>query len=45
MRELIGEGRLGFKSNEGFQKWSETDQAVLRKRLTDHLVAANRARE
>ncbi|MCA8888366.1 MAG: hypothetical protein KDA46_06040, partial [Parvularculaceae bacterium] len=45
LEELIGEGRLGFKSNEGFQKWSETDQAALRKRLTDHLVAANRARE
>ena len=45
LEALIGEGRLGFKSNEGFQKWSETDQAALRKRLTDHLVAANRARE
>lgn len=38
--ELIGDGKLGFKSGEGFQKWSEEDQASLRERLVDHLVAA-----
>lgn len=38
--ELIEDGKLGFKSGEGLQKWSEEDQASLRKRLVDHLVAA-----
>lgn len=35
---LIGSGRLGFKSGEGFQSWSEAEQSALRKRLIDHLV-------
>jgi len=39
---MIDEGRLGFGSGEGFQKWSEQDQAALRQRLVDHLVAARK---
>lgn len=38
--KLIDAGRLGFKSGEGFQIWSEREQATLRQRLVDHLVAA-----
>lgn len=36
--EMIDAGRLGFKSGEGFQRWSPEEQTVLRKRLVDHLV-------
>jgi 3-hydroxybutyryl-CoA dehydrogenase len=37
---LIGEGRLGFKSGEGFRKWSPEQQAALRDRVTKHLKAS-----
>ncbi|HWI85253.1 MAG TPA: 3-hydroxyacyl-CoA dehydrogenase family protein [Sphingomonas sp.] len=37
---LIADGKLGFKSGEGFQMWSADDQAALRRRLVEHLVAA-----
>lgn len=37
---MLAAGKLGFKSGEGFQKWSEADQAALRQRLVDHLVSA-----
>lgn len=39
---LIADGRLGFKSGEGLQRWSAGEQAILRQRLIDHLVAARR---
>lgn len=39
---MIKAGKLGFKSGEGFQRWSQTDQAALRQRLVDHLVAARK---
>lgn len=38
--ELIGQGRLGFKSGRGFLDWPEDKQAALRARLTKHLKAA-----
>lgn len=34
---LIEEGRLGFKTGEGFRRWTPREQAALRKRVTDHL--------
>lgn len=37
---MIADGKLGFKSGEGFQVWSDAEQAGLRQRLVDHLVAA-----
>lgn len=40
---MIAAGKLGFKSGEGFQRWSSADQAALRQRLVDHLVAARQA--
>lgn len=40
---MIAAGKLGFKSGEGFQRWSEADQAALRQRLVNHLVAARQA--
>lgn len=38
--ELIAQGRLGFKSGEGFARWSPEQQAALRARLTRHLKAS-----
>lgn len=43
--EHIAAGRLGFKSGEGFQQWTDQDIDELRKALSDHLVAANRHRD
>ena len=37
---LIAEGRLGFKSGEGFRKWTPEQQAALRERVTKHLKAS-----
>ena len=44
LSEMIEKGRLGFKSGVGFQEWTSDEQASVRKRLVDHLVAANRTR-
>ena len=41
---LIGEGRLGFKSGEGFRKWTPAQQAALRERVTKHLKGASARR-
>lgn len=40
----IAEGKLGFSSGEGLQRWSPPQQAALRQRLVDHLIAARRAK-
>jgi 3-hydroxybutyryl-CoA dehydrogenase len=37
---LVDEGRLGFKSGEGFQAWAPAQQAALRERVTKHLMAS-----
>jgi 3-hydroxybutyryl-CoA dehydrogenase len=37
---LIEQGRLGFKSGEGFYRWTPERQAALRARVTDHLKAS-----
>jgi len=36
---LIEQGHLGFKSGEGFRKWTPEQQAALRERVTKHLKA------
>ena len=36
---LVEEGRLGFKSGQGFRKWTPEQQAALRERVTNHLRA------
>ena len=37
---LVDQGRLGFKSGEGFRTWTPEQQAALRSRLTQHLQAS-----
>src|SRR5216683_6864616 len=39
LQDLVANGKLGFKSGEGFQKWSPQEQAALRTRVMRHLKA------
>lgn len=41
----VAEGKLGFKSGEGFRTWTDDEMRGLRTRLADHLVTAQRARQ
>lgn len=38
LEELVTSGHLGFKSNQGFQTWSDEEIAASRKRLMDYLL-------
>jgi 3-hydroxybutyryl-CoA dehydrogenase len=44
LRQLVAEGRLGFKSGEGFRPWTEAEQQALRKRVFEHLKDIDRRR-
>jgi 3-hydroxybutyryl-CoA dehydrogenase len=37
LEALVAEGKLGFKSGEGFRKWSAEQQAALRAKVLQHL--------
>ena len=39
LQELVADGKLGFKSGQGFQKWSPEEQVALRNRVMQHLKA------
>lgn len=41
LEKLVADGKLGFKSGEGFRGWSEDEQAALRKKVVDHLKDLN----
>lgn len=45
LRALVGSGRLGMKSGEGFRRWSAEEQATLRRRVLEHLKAFNAAEQ
>lgn len=40
LERLVAAGRLGFKSGEGFRKWSPEQQATLRAKVLQHLKKA-----
>jgi len=39
LQDLVAKGKLGFKSGEGFRKWSAKEQAALRTKVMQHLKA------
>lgn len=41
LEKLVADGKLGFKSGEGFRGWNEDEQAALRKKVVDHLKDLN----
>ncbi len=40
LEKLVAGGKLGFKSGEGFRKWSAEEQAALRAKVVQHLKKA-----
>ena len=38
---LVREGKLGFKSNQGFKSWTDENKSQLRAAVMNHLVALN----
>jgi 3-hydroxybutyryl-CoA dehydrogenase len=40
LERLVAEGKLGFKSGEGFRRWSAEEQAALRSKVLQHLKKA-----
>jgi 3-hydroxybutyryl-CoA dehydrogenase len=43
LERLVADGKLGFKSGEGFRKWSAEEQAALRSKVLQHLKKARDA--
>ena len=39
LQQLVADGKLGFKSGQGFQSWSAEQQTALRTRVMQHLKA------
>jgi 3-hydroxybutyryl-CoA dehydrogenase len=45
LRELVQQGRLGFKTGRGFREWSPEQIAKVRTRLSDHLAKTSRGED
>jgi 3-hydroxybutyryl-CoA dehydrogenase len=43
LERAVAEGRLGFKSGEGFRSWTGDEIAAVRSRLTKHLLQARQS--
>jgi 3-hydroxybutyryl-CoA dehydrogenase len=43
LEALVAQGKLGFKSGEGFRRWSPDEQAALRAKVVAHLKRARAA--
>src|ERR1700693_1482224 len=43
LQKLVADGKLGFKSGEGFRSWTAGEQAALRAKVMQHLKPAERA--
>ena len=42
LKSLVADGKLGFKTNQGFSRWTEDQKAALRAKVTEHLKLLNR---
>jgi len=42
LEKLVASGKLGFKSGEGFRRWTQDQQTALRRRVTEHLKMLGR---
>ena len=45
LKALVGEGKLGFKTNTGFRNWDEDKKSALRTKVTNHLKLLNQILE
>jgi 3-hydroxybutyryl-CoA dehydrogenase len=43
LAQLVQQGRLGFKTGQGFRPWTAEQQAALRRRVLEHLLAMDAA--
>jgi 3-hydroxybutyryl-CoA dehydrogenase len=43
LQNLVSQGKLGFKSGEGFRKWTPEQQAALRAKVLQHLKKSRHA--